>query len=55
MFIEKRKQGKKLKYYLVYNYRIGKKVKRISRYLGSNLDETTLKKLRKRAEKHIVE
>lgn len=55
MFIEKRKQGKKNKYYLVHTYRIGKKVKRISRYLGSDLTSKNLEKLRKRAEKHILE
>src|SRR3989344_7696786 len=55
MFIEKRKSGKKDKYYLVHTYRIGNKVKRISRYLGSNLTKNNLEKLKERAEKLILE
>lgn len=55
MFIEIRKQGKKNKYYLIHSYRIGSKVKRISRYLGSNLSRKGLEKLRKRAEELILE
>jgi Fic family protein len=55
MFIEKRKQGKKNKYYLIHTYRIGGKVKRISRYLGSNLTKSNLERLKKRAEKLILE
>ncbi len=54
MFIEIRKQGKKKKYYLVHSYRVGDKIKRISRYLGSNLSEKGLEKLRKRAEEIIL-
>ena len=55
MFIETRKHGKKKKYYLAHSYRIGKKVRRISRYLGSNLSEKELKSLSKRAEEIILE
>ncbi|MBI2106426.1 Fic family protein [Candidatus Woesearchaeota archaeon] len=64
MFIETRKQGKKKKYYLVHSYRIGGKVKRIFRYLGSNLTKKELEKLKERAkelllvhikEKHLFE
>ena len=55
MFVEKRKQRKKDKYYLIYTYRIGNRVKRISRYLGSDLTESSLEKLKKMAEKHILE
>jgi len=54
MFIEIRKRGKNKKYYLVHSYRIGDKVNRISRYLGSNLSEKELEKLRKRAEQLIL-
>lgn len=53
MFIEIRKNGRK--YYLVHSYRIGDKVKRISRYLGSNLSKNKLEKLKKTAEKIILE
>lgn len=55
MFIEKRKKGKSTKYYLVHSYRLGDKVKRISRYLGSNLTKDKLEQLKKRAEKIILE
>lgn len=55
MFIEIRKTGKIKKYYLIHSYRLGDKVKRISRYLGSNLSEKELVKLRKRAEQLILD
>jgi Fic family protein len=55
MFIEKRKLGKAIKYYLVHSYRVGDKVKKISRYLGYNLDDKALQKLRIGAEKIILE
>lgn len=54
MFVEIRKQGRKSKYYLVHSYRIGVKVKRISRYLGSDLSKKELEKLKKRAEELIL-
>ncbi len=55
MFIEIRKEGKKKKYYLIHSFRIGDRVKRISRFLGSNLSKKQLEKLRKRAEQLILE
>jgi Fic family protein len=55
MFVDKRRIGKSIKYYLVHSYRVGTSVKRISRYLGSNLDQKTLEKLRIGAEKIILE
>lgn len=54
MFVEIRKIGKKKKYYLVHSYRAGDEVKRISRYLGSNLSEKELIALRQRAEELIL-
>lgn len=54
MFIEIRKRGGCKKYYLVHSYREKGKVKRISRYLGSNLNEKKLHESRKRAEWHIL-
>ena len=54
MFIEIRQVGKKSKYYLIHTYRVGDKVKRISRYLGSNLSENSLGILRKRADELIL-
>ncbi len=51
MYLEKRKQGKSVKYYLVHSYRDeDSRVKKIRRYLGSNLSENELKRLRKGAE-----
>ncbi len=55
MFIEIRKRGKSKKYYLIHTYREKGKVKRISRYLGSNLSEEKLQKLKEVAEQHILE
>ena len=55
MFIEIRKRGKNKKYYLVHSYREKDKVKRISRYLGSNLNEKRLLELKRVAEQHILE
>lgn len=54
MFVEIRRQGKKRKFYLVHSYREKGKSKRISRYLGSNLNEETLGELQKRAERHLL-
>ncbi len=55
MFIEIRRAGKKKKYYLSHTYRVGDKVKKILRYLGSELNEKALEQLRKRAEILILE
>lgn len=55
MFIEIREKGKSKKFYLVHSYREKGRIKRISRYLGSNLSEKKLLELRKRAEQHILE
>jgi len=54
MYLEKRKQGKKTKYYLAHAYRDElNNVRKIRRYLGTDLSEKELKKLKKGAEKHI--
>ena len=55
MFIEKRKSGKNIKYYLSHSYRDNDKVKKISRYLGQNLSQKDLEKNKSRAEKIIIE
>ena len=54
MNIEIRSQGKSKKYYLAHSFREGKKVKKIRRYLGRNLSEKELERLRKIAE-NIIE
>lgn len=55
MYIEKRTQGKNTKYYLTHSYKEGKKTKKIRRYLGQNLSESEISKLKKRAEEIILE
>ncbi|MFH1212079.1 MAG: Fic family protein, partial [Candidatus Woesearchaeota archaeon] len=53
MFIEKRKLGKSIKYYLVYSYREKDHVKKIRRYLGANLSANELKMARQGAEQEL--
>lgn len=55
MFIEVRELGNSKKFYLVHSYREKGKIKRISRYLGSNLNEKNLSELRRRTEQRILE
>lgn len=55
MFVEVRKAGKKKKYYLVHSFRHGKKVKKMRRYLGTDLSKEKLEKVRKIAEKQIMQ
>jgi phosphoenolpyruvate synthase/pyruvate phosphate dikinase len=45
MFIEKRKQGNNIKYYLTQSKRQGKKVIKTRKYLGANLNEKQLNTL----------
>ena len=53
MFVEKRRLGKSVKYYLVYSYREKNEVKKIRRYLGSGLPGEELEKAKKIAEQDI--
>ncbi|MBU0959030.1 MAG: Fic family protein [Nanoarchaeota archaeon] len=55
MYIEKRKSGKSIKYYLVHSYRDKERVEKIRKYLGANLSKEELEKARKKAEKKIKE
>ena len=55
MYIEKRRSGKSIKYYLIHSYRENNKVEKIRRYLGSNLSEEEFKEKRKKAEEIILE
>lgn len=55
MYIEKRKAGKAIKYYLVHSQRDKHKVNKIRRYLGSNLSEEELKLKKHKAEKIILD
>ena len=53
MFVEKRKIRNLVKYYLVHSYREKSKVKKIRRYLGSNLSKNELEKAKKNSENEI--
>jgi len=55
MHIEKRKQGKRTKYYLAHSYREGIKVHKFRKYLGTGLSDKKLKERREIAEKLILE
>jgi len=55
MYLEKRKSGKSIKYYLVHSYRVKDNVEKIRRYLGTNLSEEELKIKKGKAEKIILE
>jgi len=48
MYVEKRKFGKRIKYYLVYSYREGGKVKKIRKYLGIDLSNNELEIAKKK-------
>ncbi len=54
MFIEIKEVGSKKKYYLVHSFREGKKVRKIRRYLGSNLSKEKIAQMREVAEKQIL-
>ena len=55
MYVEKRKSGKSIKYYLVHSYRENDRVEKIRRYLGTNLLEQELEIKKEKAEKIILE
>src|SRR3989338_7597715 len=55
MYIEKRKAGKRIKYFLAHSYREGSKVHKFRKYLGQDLKLNMLNKGKKIAEKLILE
>tara|TARA_B100000315_G_scaffold256899_1_gene304076 strand:+ start:573 stop:1511 length:939 start_codon:yes stop_codon:yes gene_type:complete len=55
MYVEKRKQGKKIKYYLAHSFREGGKIHKTRKYLGIDLNDITLKERKEKAEKLILE
>jgi len=55
MHIEKRKSGKRIKYYLAHSYREGSKVHKFRKYLGQDLQKNKLNERRLIAEKLILE
>src|SRR3989338_3488674 len=54
MYIEERKTGKNIKYYLVHSYRDRGKVRKIRKYLGRNLAKEELEKTKNSAKLHIL-
>lgn len=54
MYVEKRKEGEKTKYYLAHSFREGGKVHKIRKFLGKNINEGELKERRIKAEKIIL-
>lgn len=55
MYIEKRKEAKKVKYYLSHSFREGNKVHKIRKFLGKNISELELKKRVEKAREIILE
>lgn len=55
MHLEIRKRGKKRLFYLACSFRDNGKVRKTRKYLGSDLDDKRVKKLRESAEKAILE
>ncbi|MEK6927350.1 MAG: Fic family protein [Nanoarchaeota archaeon] len=55
MHLEKRKLGKKIKYYLSHSFREGSKVHKIRKFLGADLDEKLLEERKAKAEVLIIE
>lgn len=55
MFIEKRIDKKRTKYYLIHSYREDNKVKKIRKYLGADLSPAELKTAKETAERKILE
>ncbi len=54
MYVEKRKFGKSIKYYLVHSYREYDKVKKIRKYLGKDLVKDSFTKAKEEAKQHIL-
>jgi Fic family protein len=55
MFIETRKAGKKRKYYLAYAFREEGRVRKIRRYMGEDLSEEQIAKLKEQAAALLLE
>jgi len=54
MYLEKRKAGKSIKYYLVHSYREKGIIKKIRKYLGQDLSQKDLQEIKFKAEKQIL-
>jgi len=55
MYVEKRKQGKRVKYYLTHSFREGGKVHKIRKFLGKSINKEQLKERIAKAKKIILE
>ena len=54
MYIERRKAGKGVKYYLVHSYRSKGSVRKLRKYLGHNLPKKDLEQAGREAKKRIL-
>ncbi|MBI1935344.1 Fic family protein [Candidatus Woesearchaeota archaeon] len=54
MYVEKRRIGSNVKYYLVHSYREKGKVRKIRKYMGQNLPKHELEETGNNAKKHIL-
>jgi len=54
MYIEKRKDGNKIKYYLAHSFREGGKVHKIRKFLGKNINDKELKERVSKAKEIIL-
>jgi len=55
MYIEKRKEGRRIKYYLAHSFREGNKIHKIRKYLGADLSHEILEERKEKAGKLILE
>lgn len=55
MYIEKRKEGNKIKYYFAHSFREGEKVHKIRKFLGKNINNKELKERVSKAREIILE
>lgn len=55
MYVEIKKLKSKKKYYLVYSFRHNKKVKKIRRFLGTNISKSKIDKIKPIAEKQLMQ
>ena len=55
MYVEKRKEGNKIKYYLAHSFRESGKVHKIRKFLGKNINDKEVKERVSKAQKIILE
>jgi Fic family protein len=55
MYVEIKKLKNKKKYYLVHSFRHNKKIKKIRRFLGTNLSQSKIEQIKPIAEKQLIQ